>query len=132
MLGQAEVEDFDPIVAGDEDVVGLEIAVDDPFFVGCGESFRDVEGVLDQPAARKSSSCQDVSRSDWPSRNSETRKRTPFCFTDVVNGEDVGMVQRAQYLRLMLETMKAVGIVEKATGRIFRATVRSRRVSRAR
>jgi len=38
LLGQSEVENLYPTVLGDEDVVGLQIAMDDAFVVRCGQS----------------------------------------------------------------------------------------------
>jgi hypothetical protein len=108
LLCETEVQDFDAIVAGDEDVVGLEIAVNDAFFVGGGEAFGDLESVLDQFAARKSSGDQNFAKR-LAFEKLRDKKADAVLLTDIVNGEDVGMIQRAQDFRLMLETMKAIG-----------------------
>ena len=120
MLCQTEVEDFDAIVASDEDVVGLEIAVDDAFFVGGGEAFGDVESVLDQFAARKSSGGQNFAKRLAFEKFGD-KKADAVLLPDVVNSEDVGMIQRAQDFRLMLETMKAVGIRGESGGQNFQS-----------
>ena len=54
-LGEAEVEDLDPAVVRDEDVVGLEVAVDDPLVVSGGEAVRDLERVVEGLADGKRS-----------------------------------------------------------------------------
>ncbi len=46
-LGESEVKNFDLIVVSDEDVVRLEVTMDDPFGVRCGEAVGDLEGVVD-------------------------------------------------------------------------------------
>ena len=43
-LGQAEVEDLDAPVPGDEQVLGLQVAVDDALVVGGGEPAGDLRG----------------------------------------------------------------------------------------
>ena len=45
-LGESEVEDLDLSVSGHEDVLGLQIAVDDPLSMGGGEPSRYVHGPL--------------------------------------------------------------------------------------
>ena len=52
-LGQAEVEDLDAAVIGEEDVVGLEVAVNDPLVVRRGEPVRDLSRVIDRLARRQ-------------------------------------------------------------------------------
>src|SRR5262245_65530882 len=46
-LGEAEVEDLDPAVPGQEEVLRLQVAVDDPLVVGGGETARDLDRVLE-------------------------------------------------------------------------------------
>ena len=52
-FGEAEVENLDATVFGDEQVVGLQVAVDDSFFVRGGESVRDLHSVVDRLAQRQ-------------------------------------------------------------------------------
>ena len=47
-LGQAEVEELGVAVAGDHDVVGLDVAVEDAGVVGLGQALGDLEGDLDR------------------------------------------------------------------------------------
>ena len=50
---EAEVEDLGVAVLREEDVLGLEVAVDDPLLVGGGEALGDLvgdrEGALERP-----------------------------------------------------------------------------------
>jgi hypothetical protein len=77
--------------------------------MGGGEAFGDIESVLDQFAARKSSGGQDFAKR-LAFEKLRDKKPDAVLLTDIVNREDVGMIQRAQDFRFMLETMKAVGI----------------------
>ena len=43
-------------VAGQEDVLGLQVAVDDPSLVGGRETAGDLDGMLDRPAGRQPAS----------------------------------------------------------------------------
>jgi hypothetical protein len=57
-LRDPEVEDLDVAVPGDEDVGGLEVAVDDPLLVGSGESLGDLGPDLDRLARGERSGLQ--------------------------------------------------------------------------
>ena len=77
-LREAEVEHLDDAVRGDLDVGGLQVAVDDRFFVGHFEGIcdlaRDVQGLTNgQPLAPFASFSASVS----PWTSSRMRKRTP-------------------------------------------------------
>jgi hypothetical protein len=52
-LGQAEVEDLEAPVPGDEEVFGLEVAVDDAFLVGRGQAVGRLDRELQRLAPRQ-------------------------------------------------------------------------------
>ena len=52
-LREAEVEDLDPPVLRQEQVLRLQVPVDDPLLVRRGESLRDLDGVVDRLADRE-------------------------------------------------------------------------------
>ena len=53
-LGDAEVEDLDAPVGGDEEVLGLDVAVDDDLVMGGGEPAGDLQrGLRDADGARR-------------------------------------------------------------------------------
>ena len=58
-LRQAEVEDLHAAVVRDEDVLGLEVAVDDPLLVRGGEAVGDLERVVDRAARREPAARED-------------------------------------------------------------------------
>jgi hypothetical protein len=51
-LREAEVQNLHPAVAGNEDVLGLQIPVNDPFFVRRGQTVHDLQGVVDRLSRR--------------------------------------------------------------------------------
>ncbi len=53
MPREAEVEDLDPTVSREEQVLGLEIPVDNPLLVGGGEAIGDLDAVLDGLSGRE-------------------------------------------------------------------------------
>ena len=52
-LRETEVEDLDVAVGGDEEVFGLEVAVNDALFVGGRESVGDRDRILHRAAGRE-------------------------------------------------------------------------------
>ena len=58
--------------------------------------------------------------------------RCPSCFADVVQRADVRMIERGDRARLALEALAQLRVRRRLAGRTLIATVRSRRVSRAR
>ena len=52
-LREAEVEDLETAVFGDEQVLGLQVAVDDPLLVRRGEAVRDLQRVVDRLSRRQ-------------------------------------------------------------------------------
>jgi hypothetical protein len=108
-LCQTEVENLDAVIPGDEDVLGLEIAMDDASIVGRGESPRELKRKLDGLASGNRTALH-----PFPKRLAFEELRHDECRTglgaDVVYGEDVRVVQRRSGARLLLESMEAVEI----------------------
>src|SRR5262249_41077098 len=79
-LGQTEVEDLDPPVSRDEQVLGLQIAMDDPLLVRGGEALRDLDRVVDgRPRREPSAPPARAARRVSPSRSSLTTYGAPSC-----------------------------------------------------
>ncbi len=57
-FGQAEVQDLDPPVFREEQILRLEVAMNDPFFVGRGQAMCDLQGVIQSLAYRERSAAQ--------------------------------------------------------------------------
>ena len=71
-LRQAEVEDLDPPVGGEEEVLGLEVAVDDPLLVGGGEALGGLDGPGRGSGVAWASGATRTARSVSPSSSSVT------------------------------------------------------------
>ena len=108
-LGEAEVEDLHAAVVGDEDVLGLQVPVDDPLLVRGREAVDDLERVVDRLARREL-----AAREDRPERLALEQLLDDvgraLVRADVVDRGDVGMVQDARRLGLLLEPAQPVGV----------------------
>ena len=47
-LGQAEVQNLDPSIFGDEQVFGLQVAMNNAFVVCCRQAVRDLHGIINR------------------------------------------------------------------------------------
>src|SRR4029453_12289473 len=88
-LRQAEVENLDPPVLGDEQVLGLEVPVDDPLLVRRGEAARDLDRVIECLARRQSARRQAAAKS-FAFEELRDDVRRAIVRTDAENGGDVG------------------------------------------
>ena len=62
-FGQAEVEDLDPCIPGDEQVFRFEVAMNDSFVVRCRQAVRDLHSVLNRLAQRYRASAETFAQS---------------------------------------------------------------------
>ncbi len=106
LLCEAEVEDLRPALAGDEDVLRLQVAVDDPLVVGGGEAFADPDREL-----------EDAAGSERPAREARPQRVSLEELEDHVgravvdpgieDREQVRIVEGARQPRLLLEAAQA-------------------------
>ena len=109
-LGEPEVEDLDPVVGGEEDVVGLEIAVDDVAAVGGGEAVGDPQAPGNGGDRRRRAVPED------PAERLALEELGHdvgliVVDADVVDGEEVGVVERCGGAGLALEAFPPIGAV---------------------
>ena len=128
---QTEVEDLDPTVGRDEEVLGLDVAMDDPLVVRGRETGGDLARVLDGFTLRKRTSLQPLAQC-LALEQLRHRIGGAIVRAQVENREDVGMRERGNGLGLPLEAREAVRVARKRSGRTLIATSRSSFVSRAR
>ena len=114
-LRQAEVENLDPVVSGDEDVLGLEIAVRDPFLVRRREAVRDGERQLNRFANRDRGRIHPFPKGLAFEQLRHDERRTGIG-ADVVHGEDVRVVQRRSRARFLFEPMQAIDVCRECGG----------------
>ena len=108
-LGEAEVEDLDAAVVGDEEVFGLEVAVDDAFQVRGREPMGDLQRAVDCLARREPPACE-LRPERLAFEELLDDVGSPLVRADVVDRGDVGVVEDARRLRLLLEAPEAVGV----------------------
>ena len=96
LLGQSEVENLYPTVLGDEDVVGLQIAMDDAFVVRCGQS------LLGHAALRQRTGVHLFTKrlAFKQLQVVQATLRAPL-----VNCKNVGMVDRAEHAGFVLKAL---------------------------
>ena len=109
-LGDPKIEDLQPPIVGEEEVLRLQIAVDDPLRMRGGETVGKLARELER-----------LGRHHRPAREHRAQRRAleqladdirlAILLANVVNGDDVRMVQRTGRARLLLEPAQRVLIV---------------------
>ena len=130
-LGETEIEDLDPLVLRDEDILGLQIAVDDAFFVRRRETVGNLQRVVHDPPDRQRRVAHALAQR-LPFEQLRDQVRRALRGTDVVDRENVRVVERRHRTGLGLEAAQPVGVRAYAASSILMATSRASRVSRAR
>jgi hypothetical protein len=97
--GEAEVDDADAAVAVDEHVVWLEVAVDEAGAVGGGEAATGLAVDGEDLAAASGGGGEPAVRVT-PAMNSMAMKTLAVVGADVVDGDDVGVREAGERLRL--------------------------------
>ena len=107
-LGDPEVEDLGPPVAGQEQVLRLEVAVDDAALVRRRQAARHRGGDLRRPPRRQRPAGEPRPQGLALQQLGHQIRRAVVA-ADVVHGEDGGVVERRDGARLGLEAAQAVG-----------------------
>ena len=108
-LRDAEVEDLHVPVGGQEDVLGLEIAVRDAAGVRGGEAAGDLPGQVQRPPEAERAGVERVPQRLPAEELGDQVGHGPLG-ADVEDGEDVGMIERRGGARLHFESAKAVRV----------------------
>ena len=115
LLGQPEIQDLHVAAARDHDVVRLQIAVHQTGRVRRREAGGHLHRNLDCPRRGKRASL-DRAPQGVPADQLGSDPVDTVVATDVVNGDDVGVVERAGRARFPLETGDAVRVAGQAGG----------------
>ena len=109
LLGQPEVQDLEAAVAGEEQVLGLQVPVDDARRVGGRERVGDrgapLRDALAGDRAPPEPRAQRLALEQLGDHEGDA-----VCLADVVEREHGGMVERRHRARLALEATAAVGV----------------------
>jgi hypothetical protein len=111
-LGQPEVQDLGLPVVGDKQVGRLDIAVDDALLVRGIQRIGDLDGQLCQVLGRQRPA-QDPLLECATLQQLHGDEVPAVGFVDVVNGANIGVVQRRGGARLALEAFERVLIARK-------------------
>ena len=131
-LGEAEVEHLHEAGLRDHHVPGLDVAVDDPGLVGGGEAARDLERDPQRLGDRQAAPLEPLAQALAVHQLHRDPGAARRVLADLVHGDDVGVGQRRGRLRFLQEAARALGIGHRLGRSSLMATVRPRRVSRAR
>ena len=113
---EAEVEDLELPVAGDEEVLRLQVAVDDPFLVRRGQPQGHLQAVLDGFPRRQRLSRLQLVAERLPLQQLRDEIRKLRVLADVVDGDDVGMAEHAGRARLDLESADEIAVAGERFG----------------
>ena len=108
-LREPEVEDLGEPVAGHHDVLGLEIAVDDARAMGLGEALGDLRGQVDGPLRLDPAAADHVVQGEALDQLHHD-VRLAERLADLVDGDDIGMVQRRGGAGLLRKPRQPIGV----------------------
>ena len=132
VLRQAEIEDLDLAVLGDEEILGLQVPVDDAPLMGGPETLGDLLRVVRGFPLGDRTRCQHLAQR-LALQKLHDGEGDAILRSEVEDREDVGMGQRRDRARLALEARKELrGLPTAYPGSTFTATSRLSFESRAR
>ena len=111
-LGETEIEDLQAAIVRDENIFRFQVAMDDAFVVRGSQTLRDLRRVFHSaPRGQRAIVHFDAKRMSFEKFGDEVRRAVVFA--NVMNGENVGMIQRSNRASFLLEAPQAVGIFRK-------------------
>jgi hypothetical protein len=113
---------------GDKNVRGLDVAMDDAFRVRGCQAIADFAGERQKGSQRHGAAIEQMLEG-CTFQILHGDEGTPGVFAHVVDGANLGMIQRGSGACFAIEALKREGIGGGVEGRNLSATKRSRRVS---
>ncbi len=108
-LRQPEVENLHPPVVGDEHVLRLDVPVDDAFLVRGGQACRHGDPIFDRLSRHQRAVSEHVAQR-LALQEFADDVRTALVRAGVVDGENVGVVQRGGGAGFLIEAAQAVSV----------------------
>ena len=119
-LGEAEVEDFGVAALGDEEVGGLDVAVNDAFGVSGIERVGNFDGEVEEAVKLHGTAGDEVLQSLTLQAFHGDKSPAVF-FADVVDGADVGMVESGGGFGFAAKAAERLGIFGEIVGEKFQS-----------
>ncbi len=107
-LGEAEIEDFDPAFRGNHHVGRLQVPMDHAALVGGGQRLGQIGGEAEEVFGRQAL-VGDRLAERLAVDQLHGQKTDPVVFFDRVDGDDVGVIERREHLRLAFESRQPSG-----------------------
>ena len=101
-LGQSKIENLHPTTAGQEEVLGFDVAVHDPMGVSLGEALGNLDPVFD-PLAQGDRTAGKPLPKRLPLEKLRDEVRCTFVGAYVVNRKQIGMVELSGGAGFLLE-----------------------------
>src|SRR2546421_5898406 len=106
----SEVENLHAPIFGDEEVVGLQIAMNDSFLMRGGETVRDLTSVVGHAALGQRAAAHSLAHGLALEQLRDNIGRT-IMRADVMHDEDVRMIERARGAGLLLESLQSFFVI---------------------
>jgi hypothetical protein len=107
---ETEIENFDPAVFGDEQVLRLEVTMDDALFMSRRQSMRNLNAVIDRLAQGYRTVLQQLPQS-VALQQLGNQIGCSVKGAELVDGKDVGVIESRGRLGLLLKTMQPLEIL---------------------
>ena len=115
---QTEIENLHPFIGGNENVLGFEIAMKNPFRVRGGETVRDFDCVFDRAALGDRTGGEAAAQRQTFEKLRDDEGRA-VVRPELVNRQQIRMIENARRACLLLESCDALAIGGKRSGKNF-------------
>ena len=123
-LRQSKIEDLDSSVFGDEHIFRLQVAVHDSLLVRCRQSVGNLHSILDRLTLGQGAAIEGCPQAAALQELGDQKRRL-LVLADVMNGENVGVVERRHRPRLLLKAMQAVSFAGERCRKNFEGHIAS-------
>ena len=119
-LGEAEVEDFGVAAFGDEEVGGLDVAVNDAFGMGGIEGVGNFDGEIEE-AVQLHGAAGDEMLESLALETFHGDEGLAIFLADIMDGADVGMVESGGGFGFAAKAAEGLGIFSEVVGEKFQS-----------